>query len=204
MGLQGNLRDFEITDVLQLIHMGQKDGVLKIKTEDDEGAVYFEGGLVTHAETRETEGEKAIQVILTWTEGEFIFETNVKSEKRTIELPIQNVILEAARQIDEWKRMEKVIPSVDVVVDFVEDPDVGNIELLPEEWRVLTSVDGNKSISEIADSLKMKEFDVARILYGLVSSGLIKVCGEKKKKKEKEEKKEEKEPPRKGGFFRRR
>jgi hypothetical protein len=37
MALQGNLEDFELTDVFQLIQLGQKDGGLRIQSEDDVG-----------------------------------------------------------------------------------------------------------------------------------------------------------------------
>jgi len=197
MGLQGNLQDFEITDILQLVYMGQKAGVLRIITENDEGEIYFDSGLVVHAKTQEKEGQSAIQTILRWSKGSFVFDPSGKTTEKTIQLPVQNVILEAARQIDEWKGMEKVIPSMDVVVDFIPEPDMSDIELNQEEWRVLTTVDGEKSAKEIAQKLDVKEFDTARILYGLISSGLLKIVSEESGKAEKKEE-------RRGGFFRKR
>lgn len=195
MGLQGNLQDFEITDILQLIYMGQKVGVLRIITENDEGEIYFDSGLVVHAKTQDKKGQSAIQTILRWTKGSFVFDPEGKMpEEKTIQLPVQNVILEAARQIDEWKGMEKIIPSMDVIVDFVPEPDMSNIELNQEEWRVLTAIDGEKTAKEIAEKLNLKEFETARILYGLISSGLLKVINESPEKKEE----------RRGGFFRKR
>jgi len=194
MGLQGNLQDFEITDILQLIYMGQKAGVLRIITEDDEGEIYFNSGLVVHANTKEKKGESAIQSILRWTTGSFVFDPSGKTNEKTIQLPVQNVILEAARQIDEWKAIEKVIPSIEVIVDFVPEPDMSDIELTQEEWKVLTTIDGQKTAKEIAQKLDMKEFDTARILYGLISSGLLKIVSEQPEKKEE----------RRGGFFRKR
>ena len=197
MGLQGNLQDFEITDILQLIYMGQKAGVLRIITENNEGEIYFDSGLVVHAKTQDKKGESAIQTILRWTKGSFVFDPDGKTEEKTIQLPVQNVILEAARQIDEWKAMEKVIPSMDVIVDFVPEPDMSDIELNQEEWKVLTIIDGKKTAKEIAKKLNLKEFDTARVLYGLISSGLLKVINEQPEKTEKKEGKR-------GGFFRKR
>jgi len=181
MALSGDLKDFGLNDIFQFIQMGGKDGALYLKSIKGEAAIYFKGGNIQHAEVGSNDGTDAINELLTWNDGTFNFIAGEGIDKVTIDLPVQNVILEAARQIDEWKKMGDVIPSSRVVVDFVEEPDVGDIELHPMEWKALSFVDGNKSIKEIADKLEMNNFEVAKILYGLVQSGLVKVLGEKQK-----------------------
>lgn len=181
-GLQGSLKDFDITDILQLIHMNKKDGCLEIKTDEDEGRIFFEGGLVKHAETATTSGENAVQKILMWSDGTFHFLPEKKSERKTIELPIQHLMLEAARKIDEWKQIERIIPSLDMIVDIVEDPETGteNIKLTSEEWKILTFVDGVSTIAEMAEKVNQSEFQTAKVFVGLVSSGLVSLTQKEK------------------------
>jgi hypothetical protein len=177
MALQGSLEDFELTDVFQLIQLGQKDGGLRIQTDDDVGIVYFKGGMVIHAKTNSILGEPAIDTILSWKTGRFVFNPNEETLESTVDLPIQQVILEAARRIDEMNKIQKVIPSFDAVVKIVEVPDAGveKIHLKPEEWKVLSFVDGMRAIKKIASKANISEFETARILYGLISSGLVKI-----------------------------
>jgi hypothetical protein len=177
MALQGNLEDFELTDVFQLIQLGQKDGGLRIQAEDDVGIVYFRDGMVIHAKTNSIQGEPAIDTILSWKKGRFVFNPNEQTLERTVDLPIQQVILEAARRIDEMNKIQKVIPSFDAVVKIVEVPDAGveKIHLKPEEWKVLSFVDGTRAIKQIAAKANISEFETARILYGLISSGLVRL-----------------------------
>lgn len=177
MALQGSLEDFELTDVFQLIQLGQKDGGLRIQTEDDVGIVYFKGGMVIHAKTNSIIGEPAIDTILSWKKGRFVFNPNEETLESTVDLPIQQVILEAARRIDEMNKIQKVIPSFDAVVKIVEVPDAGveKIHLKPEEWKILSFVDGTRAIKRIASKANISEFETARILYGLISSGLVKL-----------------------------
>jgi len=177
MALQGSLEDFELTDVFQLIQLGQKDGGLRIQAEDDVGIVYFKGGMVVHAKTNNIQGEPAIDTILSWKKGRFVFNPNEETLETTVDLPIQQVILEAARRIDEMNKIQKVIPSFDAVVKIVEVPDAGveKIHLKPEEWKVLSFVDGTRAIKQIAGKANISEFETARILYGLISSGLVKL-----------------------------
>lgn len=207
MALQGNLEDFDLTDVLQLIHLGKKNGALEIETEGDRGEIYFENGKVLFAKTKQKMGEESIHQILRWTVGKFLFSPDKTAPERKMDIPIQNLILDAAKQIDEWKRLEKLIPSTDMIVDFVEDPEVSSeeISLSPEEWKILSLITGEKSIKEIAKLAKLTEFNAAKIFYGLVSSGLVRLKEAPKKEEKKEKSKETPKPEakKKRGFFRR-
>jgi len=205
MALQGSLEDFELTDVFQLIQLGQKDGGLRIQSEDDVGIVYFKGGIVIHAKTNSINGEAAIDTILSWKKGRFVFNPNEETLERTVELPIQQVILEAARRIDEMNKIQKLIPNFEVIVNIIEVPEAGveKIHLKPEEWKILSFVDGSRSIKAIASKASVSEFETARVLYGLISSGLVKITKKpqpvKKPIDQPVEKKEEKKDS--GGLF---
>jgi hypothetical protein len=174
MALQGNLEDFELTDLFQLIQLGQKDGGLRITTASDVGVVFFKDGMIIHAKTNHYQGEPAIDSILSWEKGLFIFDPANETTEHTVDMPIQQVMLDAARRIDELNKIQKLIPSFDAIVKIVEVPKPGveKINLRPEEWKVLSFVDGAKTIRQIANKAQLSEFDTARILYGLITSGL--------------------------------
>ena len=176
MALKGKLEEFEIADVLQLIQFSQKNGCLHLKG-NGEGEIYFQNGLVTHAVCGGAKGERAIEEILRWKSGDFSFELEEITDEHTIDLPIQHIILESARKIDEWQKISRLIPSVDVVIKIVEVPDttVENIRLTPNEWRVLSFVDGKNTVKEIARKANLEDFETAKIFYGLISSGLVRV-----------------------------
>jgi hypothetical protein len=194
MSLAGDLQDFEITDVFQLIQLGQKDGTLRIQAADDVGIVYFKNGMVAHAQTNAVQGEPAIDIILSWKKGRFVFSPGQDMPQHTVDLPIQQVILEAARRIDELKRIQKLIPSFDVVLEIVEVPQAGvdKIQLNPREWKVLSFVDGSLTAKQIAQKSNIPEFETAKIFYGMISSGLVRVV---LKTQQVPEEKKEAQPP---------
>jgi hypothetical protein len=68
------------------------------------------------------------------------------------------------------------------------------INIQPEEWRILVLVNGQRSVSEIADAMEMDDFAAMKTLYGLVSAGLIEVPGHESQYEEVEEEVEEDEP----------
>jgi hypothetical protein len=177
MGLEGNLKDFDLADILQLISLGKKTGVLNVSTESDKGAIFFEEGTGVFASAGDILGDGAITRILRWRKGSFIFKPDETVDQQNVQAPIMHLVLEAARQIDEWDDIQKLIPSLDLVLTIEEKPPAGteDIQLQPLEWKVLATVDGSRPITQIIKDSHLGDFETCKVLYGLLSSGLIKV-----------------------------
>lgn len=179
--LQGNLEDFDITDILELINIGKKDGALEIKSNEHNGIIYFENGIVVDVSANEYKGDDAIHYILRWETGRFYFDPHKRTTIKTVNIPIQKLMLDAARQLDEWKKIEETISSVNVILKLNENPKTEENELTinDEEWRVLSLVDGDSSLKEIARKINKSEIKTGKIIYDLIMSGMIVINGEK-------------------------
>lgn len=179
--LQGNLEDFDITDILELINIGKKDGALEIKSNEHNGIIYFENGIVVDVSANEYKGDDAIHYILRWETGRFYFDPHKRTTMKTVNIPIQKLMLDAARQLDEWKKIEETIPSVNVILKLNENPktDENELTISDEEWRVLSLVDGDSSLKEIARKISKSEIETGKIIYDLIVSGMIVISGEK-------------------------
>jgi tetratricopeptide (TPR) repeat protein len=91
-----------------------------------------------------------------------------------IRTPVGFLLMEAARRIDEWSRIEKRIPHLGIVPVFAPAADgAGSLDLLPDEWELLGVVDGGGDVRALASALGRPEFDVAKTLFGLASAGII-------------------------------
>ncbi|HET6466655.1 MAG TPA: DUF4388 domain-containing protein [Nitrospiria bacterium] len=64
MALEGSLKDFGLADILQLIYLQKKTGILTMKNASTESRVLFEKGLIVQADTSNLEGIKKIGEIL--------------------------------------------------------------------------------------------------------------------------------------------
>lgn len=53
MALKGNLRDFSITQLLNLIHIANKTGALYLETQDQSAIIYFKDGKISFAHVGE-------------------------------------------------------------------------------------------------------------------------------------------------------
>ncbi len=126
--------------------------------------------------------QETIFDLMRWDDGEFDFEAmpTVAEEDIGLSISIENVIMEGSRRLDEWARIKKKIPSMDVVFKMATAPGEGTFEisLKPIEWNLLLLVDGTRSVAEMARETSRTDFDVARIVYGLFSAGLLEFTGD--------------------------
>src|SRR5881396_2790665 len=122
--------------------------------------------------------EEVVFEVMSWNEGYFSFaeqsETKVPTEL-TVRIPVEALLMEGARRIDEWSRIENRIPHVGVVPSLAPPPEGGGgeLDLLPPEWEVLALIDGERSVRGLATELGRSDFDVAKTLFGLESAGVI-------------------------------
>jgi hypothetical protein len=145
-----------------------------------------EGGAVT---SKEIERQLRMQIegvvfeLMSWREGFFSFEERpanelVHTREARIKVSTESLLMEGARRIDEWSRIADKVPSLAVVPVLAPVRDDGassQLDLLPPEWEVLSMIDGSRDLRAIAGSLGRAEFDIARTVYGLVTTGVVEV-----------------------------
>jgi hypothetical protein len=123
--------------------------------------------------------ESVVFELMSWREGFFSFEERSREDiphDIRITVSTESLLMEGARRIDEWSRIDDVIPNLDVVPDLApvdSDREGAMLDLLPHEWQVLTMIDGERDLRAIAASLGRDEFEVAKIAYGLATTGVI-------------------------------
>jgi hypothetical protein len=124
--------------------------------------------------------ESVVFELMSWREGFFSFEERGRGDiphDIRISVSTESLLMEGARRIDEWSRIDDVVPSLDVVPDLAPmDGERGGgatLDLLPHEWQVLTMIDGTRDLRAIAASLGRDEFEIAKIAYGLATTGVV-------------------------------
>jgi hypothetical protein len=125
--------------------------------------------------------EEVIFEVMNWREGYFSFVEGPLQEvpaDATVRITTESVLMEGARRIDEWSRIESKIPHSGVVPALAPavGGESGGLDLLPFEWEVLATIDGERDLRAIASAVARSEFDVAKTIFGLESAGLLTVA----------------------------
>lgn len=156
------------------------------RTDADIVDLLLERGVLT---VKELERQLRMQIesvvfeLMSWREGFFSFEERPQTEiggmrEARIRVSTESLLMEGARRIDEWSRIADKVPSLSVVPILApvrEDGTSSQLDLLPPEWEVLSMIDGTRDLRGIAAALGRGEFDVARVVYGLVTTGVVEV-----------------------------
>ncbi|MDH5316267.1 MAG: DUF4388 domain-containing protein, partial [Gemmatimonadota bacterium] len=122
--------------------------------------------------------EEVVFTVLGWSEGHFLFEEGQPSafpREAAIRISTESLLMEGARRIDEWSRIQSRVPHLGMVPRLAtpSSEEAGSLQLTPFEWRVLAACDGVLDVRAIASSIAGSDFDVARTLFGLAAAGII-------------------------------
>ena len=174
MSFQGSLKELPLPDIIQLVSVSGKTGRFTLTRDAERGYIFLKNGQMVHAMVGELIGEEAIYALAIWNHGEFQFEPGAEADRQTITKSNTNLLMEAARRLDEWRVLSKKIPSIEYVPELLtRENRHEQITLNPQEWMIVTRIDGRRSIVDIGKTLNMSSFDVAKILYGMVTSELV-------------------------------
>jgi len=149
------------------------------------GRIFVEIGALTARELErevERQVEEEVFELLSWREGFFSFTegpVDAAPADALVRVPTEKVLMEGARRIDEWSRIEAQVPHLGVIPALAPLEAAGGadaapiLDLRPAEWAVLAEVDGGRDLRQIAAALHLPEFDVSRTVFGLVATGVV-------------------------------
>ncbi len=173
MAFQGSLKELPLPDIIQLVSVSGKSGLFSIRNGSSEGRIFLRDGQIVDARVGDLVGEEAVYELAIWPEGDFVFTPGQEAETQSIKKSNTNLLMEAARRIDEWQVLSKRIPSTLLVPVFTNQVSRTSVSLTPQEWALVCRIDERRSIEEIALALGMSAFEACKVLYGLLTSNLV-------------------------------
>ena len=100
-GVAGSLSEMGLPDVIQVLCQGRKSGKLGLRRGAEGGEVHFHEGVVVNALWGALRGEDAFYAMLSLSDGEFTFDPTFKATARVIATPVEALLLEGMRRLDE-------------------------------------------------------------------------------------------------------
>jgi hypothetical protein len=174
MSLQGSLSELPLPDVIQLVSVSGKTGAFEIQCDEAEGKIFLRDGQIVDALVGRLRGDSAVYEMAIWSEGTFSFQPGEETDQITVHMSNASLMMEAARRLDEWRVLSRKIPSLNLVPYFTSrEQGADQVTLSPQEWILVTRIDGEQTIEEMANELKWAPFDVSKLLFGMITTGLV-------------------------------
>jgi hypothetical protein len=169
----GDLENTRCPEIIKILSLGKRSGRLYLTNGSDSGNIFFTDGEVIHAQCGSLNGIKAVQEIAVWTSGEYRFFVDEPADMQTIIMGIDEVLAETTSHLRQMDKITSLIPSSSAVYALEPDIREKEIQLKSIQWRVLTTIDGKKSIADIAQGINLGVSDCMKILYTLLRMGLL-------------------------------
>jgi hypothetical protein len=173
VSLHGSLETFALPDVLTLLSSTRKSGELRVVGTRLDGRVWVESGKVVGSDVgRSTTVVDAVFELLRLAEGTFSFEAERAAPSPGDPVTIEPVLAEAQSRLREWRLIEAVVPSLEVMVKMADQAPGPEVTLRAEQWRLLAAAGDGRSVTGLMDRLEMSEFDTCRAIKELVEAHL--------------------------------
>lgn len=178
-GVEGQLSQVGLADLLQLFHVSQKTGAIELRGEGDPvpvGRVLLRGGDVVHAETGSASGEKALYRLLDWDRGDFAFRPGPVDADLAIGKPTRALLREGMRQVEERARLADELPAPDASVRMKVRRASLPIVIHPLTQEVLLVLEAYSRVSDVVEHCSFPDYQVLRTLRTLIDRGIVEVA----------------------------
>jgi hypothetical protein len=164
---RGDLQQLSIVDLLQLLSMNRRSGVLSITTPSGAGEVRLSDGEIFDAIYRRLEGEKALYRLLGESEGSFLFVSGSGATLRRVQVASKVLLMEGMRQLDEVRRRRATLSSEDAMLAIAAATD----DAPPVERRVVEVLAAPHTVDELLDEVAYPDIEVLEALSRLIERG---------------------------------
>lgn len=155
----------------------------EIHTDKELGMLLINAGYVRQEEIIHSIRDDVLDTayaLFSWSDGTFHFEPNeLPSDGAiTVVIDLESIILEGSRRVKEWEQLQDELPDLTMALRFTDRPRarLRDINLSVDEWRVISYINPRNSIGQIAQRIGLDEFQIRRIVYGLLQAGLVEMA----------------------------
>lgn len=173
---EGDIGVLPVPELLQFINISGRDGVLVITDAAGKprAVIHYQQSSILHANCDGIVGREAVFAAIAFSSGHFEFFAGTASHlERTVDDNVQNLILEGLRRMDELSHVTNLLPGDDHPLFVAPEPPDDDIRLTAKEWRILSLVNGKRSVRQIVEASSREAAEVRAVLIGLLTADLI-------------------------------
>jgi len=183
--LEGDLLKLQVPNLLQSIALAKMSGRLDVRTRTESAEVYFQDGLALHCRTKDGEGDRGLIELICWTDGEFRFWPDEKTQMRTVNKRLDSVLMEGVTLLDQSKyleenglKMESCLVKKNTLIsedEFRTRLSKGAPIDFEQQLDFFELIDNRSTFFDLLRKKSLGKNEWVPILFNLVSCGLVQV-----------------------------
>jgi CheY-like chemotaxis protein len=170
-----DIADVPLVDLLRAIPAHQRSGVASITAAGGaRGEIFFRQGNVVDAEVGRLSGRDAVYRLFCWSAGRLEIEWKSIRRKDTIEMRPDDLLMEALRRVDEWRRLLAGLPPLDTIFEVDYRVLAERLADIPDEVnRILRLFDGVRTFLQVIDDCGLSDLDAAAAIGKLCQERIV-------------------------------
>lgn len=168
--IRGDVQQIALVDLLQLLAMNRRTGVLTISTPRGAGELRIADGEVLDSVFRRLEGEKAFYRLLSERDGAFVFSPGAPPAMARLTRGTSALLMEGMRQTDEVERLRDELGSGGYAYIAAAECPEDEPRLIGD---VLSTLARPRTIEELIDELPQLDLDILQTLRDLTERNLV-------------------------------
>src|ERR1700733_1317490 len=187
---RGDLAHVGVPALLQSLVATKVTGKLEITSSQGTALIYLKSGVPRHATTGDAVGEDALIELMTWKDGQFVFEPDILTDLQTVHQGIESLLAQGIQLSDRinflknagFRRtsfLQQANPALKDL-EFVQrvargcPTDVGTL------GKFYRSLNGTQPIEELAVKMQISPNQLVHMVYHLVSNDVVRISNEAK------------------------
>lgn len=150
------------------------------------GEILLETSPLTEGDLRDTLLIQAEEILFSWLFSphgsfEYLATKNNVPPHEDLAIDVNDLLRKAALQVEEWKGLRQVIPSLETRIDFKGNgrAKLQHARMPASQERILALVDGRRTMREICQKSGIFELEVCRFLAAMIKGRILQINQEK-------------------------
>ncbi len=167
--LRGNLADFPLVGILQLLSKDRKTGAVRVLILHA-GSIGVQSGVVVDAAYHPSRGERALSLLNSLPSAPFEFDGNTRPLERTIERPTHELLLSLHEERIQWLSIRERLKDWGLEPYWLSRPDkFGSAE----QALVAELVNGKRSVERVLHESPLDPLRTAELLIDMANLRMI-------------------------------
>jgi CheY-like chemotaxis protein len=183
-GVEGELSQLALVDLLQLFQVSRRTGIVELwqdlgRGRRREGRVLLRDGSVIAASVGPIRGEKALYRMLAWDRGGFSFRPQpIIAAEVEIRTSTHALLREGLRQLREWRQLAVELPPLGARAGLRIPRSALPSVIHPLTQEVLLALEHGSRVGDVVDRCSFPDYQVLRTLHTLVERGMVELRSE--------------------------
>ena len=174
----GEPRELPLADLLKILTSNTHSVLLTLTQKDEQARVWVRTGRIVNAEYGSVTGAKALYRLFAWRNASYKVDdlSEEHSTPRTIELPVDCLIVEGMKHASEIGMLLGMLPPLDAPLQLREDCTLPPSAYTPAEFQIFRAVMRHETTARVLETSPMTDTTVLRLIEALVRKGVFHVA----------------------------